>query len=311
MPAPRVLTVIVNRSGGTASKLGDKLESQIRAAFTEAGAQSDASIDLRLVDAAELADAVREAPGETVAVGGGDGTLSSAAAVLSEQGRRLAVLPLGTLNHFAQAIGLDGTLEQAARVAFAGESLCVDLGAVEGKVFINNASLGLYPRMVRERERLPLPKWLATVPAAAKVLLSPRAQTMALSIDGVSKRVRTPLLFLGNNRYSLGTGQIGERESLTDGILSLYAVAPRTALGLILGALRILRGKADRQQDFVELADCHEVIVNRRGRHPVAMDGEVTQMQFPLKFTIRPKALTVMCPPEAGNSHKGEKIPLN
>lgn len=286
------LTVIVNRSGGTASRLGDKLEAQLRKAFAATGA----SIDLRLVDGADVVAAVEHAPGETVAVGGGDGTLSGAAGVLAGQRRRLAVLPLGTLNHFAKAIGLDGTLEQAAQVAVSGEPRCVDLGTAGDRVFINNASLGLYPRMVRERERLPLPKWLATVPAAVRVLWRPGSRKMPLTIDGTPRMVHTPLLFIGNNRYSLGAGQVGERESLEDGVLSLYAVTARSGPGLILEALRILRGKADRQQDFAALADGREVVVGRQGRHPVAMDGEVARMAFPLTFAIRPKALTVMWP---------------
>jgi diacylglycerol kinase family enzyme len=304
MASSSPLAVVINRSGGTASKLGDKLETQLHEAFGGAGV----SIDLRLVDGADIVAAVEHAPGDTVVVGGGDGTLSSAAGVLAGQGRRLAVLPLGTLNHFAQAIGLDGTLQQAAQVAVSGEPRCIDLGAVGDRVFINNASLGLYPRMVRERERLPLPKWLATVPAAVRVLWRPGARKLPLTIDGTSRTVHTPLLFIGNNRYSLGAGQVGVRTSLEDGVLSLYAVTARSGPGLILEALRILRGKADRQQDFAALSDGREVIVHRRGHHPVAMDGEVTGMDFPLTFAIRPKALTVMWP-AADPSQNGEPSP--
>lgn len=286
------LAVIINRSGGTASKLGNKLEVRVREAFAAAGTP----IDLQLVDGSDIAAAVERAAGEVVAVGGGDGTISCAAGVLSQQGRRLAVLPLGTLNHFAQAIGLDGTLEQAAKVASRGEERRIDLGLAGDRVFINNASLGLYPRMVRDRDRLPLPKWLATVPAAVRVLWRPGARKLRLAIDGTSRLVHTPLLFIGNNRYSLEAGQVGERASLEDGVLSLYAVSARSGPGLLLGALRILRGKADRREDFAALADASKVVVERRGRHPIALDGEVTRMAFPLTFAIRSRALAVMWP---------------
>lgn len=304
MASSSPLVVIINRSGGAAAKLGAKLETQVRQAF----AGADTPIDLHLVPGSNVEVAVERAPGGTIVVGGGDGSISAAAGVLARQGRRLAVLPLGTLNHFAQAIGLDGTLEQAARVASFGDARCIDLGCAGERVFINNASLGIYPRMVRDRDSLPLPKWLATVPAAARVLWRPRSRKVALTIDGLNQTLRTPLLFIGNNRYSLGVGEVGKRESLEDGVLSLYAVTPRSGPGLVVEALRILRGKADRQQDFATLADASQVVVHRTGSHPVALDGEVVKLPFPLTFTIRPQALTVMWP-SAAQSRPGDPSP--
>jgi diacylglycerol kinase family enzyme len=286
------LSVVVNRSGGAASRLGDKLSAQLQDAFRTAGTK----IALQLVDGADVAATVQQAPGDIVAVGGGDGTISAAAGVLAGTGKRLAVLPLGTLNHFAQAIGLDGTLKQAASVAAHGEPRCTDLGLAGDRVFINNASFGIYPRMVRDRDRLPLPKWLATVPAAARVLWRPGARKVPITVDGMTQVIHTPLLFIGNNRYLLGAGAVGQRESLEDGVLSLYAVTPRGGFGLIAEALRIVRGKADHEQDFAALADAREVVISRTGRHPVALDGEVVRLTFPLKLSIQPKALWVMRP---------------
>lgn len=295
------LAVIVNRSGGTASRLGDKLALQLHEAFRSAGIK----IALQLVDGADVAAAVQQAPGDTVAVGGGDGTISAAAGILAGTGKRLAVLPLGTLNHFAQAIGLDGSLEQAAKVAADGEARCTDLGLAGDRIFINNASFGIYPRMVRDRDRLPLPKWLATVPAAARVLWRPGSRKVPITIDGMTQVIHTPLLFIGNNRYALGAGVVGQRESLEDGVLSLYAVTPRSGFGLIAEALRIVRGKVDREQDFAALSDAREVVISRSGRHPVALDGEVARLAFPLTLSIQPKALWVMRPAD----REGDTVP--
>jgi diacylglycerol kinase family enzyme len=286
------LPVVINRNGGLASRLGDKLAMQVQDAFDAVGAE----IALRMVDGDDVTEAVQQAQGDTVVVGGGDGTISAAAGVLANQNRCLAVLPLGTLNHFAQAIGLDGTLAHAADVACRGEARRTDFGLAGDRVFINNASFGIYPRMVRDRDRLPLPKWLATIPAAVRVLWRPGSRKLRISIDGRVRLVRTPLLFVGNNRYSLGAGAVGQRESLEDGVLSLYAVTARSGPGLVAEALRILRGKADREQDFATLSDAREVLISRSGRHPVALDGEVVRLMFPLKLSIRPKALWVMRP---------------
>jgi diacylglycerol kinase family enzyme len=191
---------------------------------------------------------------------------------------------------------LDGTLDQAARVAVQGKAQAIDLGVAGGRVFLNNASIGAYARMVRRRDAMGLPKWLATLPASLAVLLRPNAQRMRIEVDGDHRSLRSPLLFIGNNRYSLDAGHIGERASLSDGTLSIYAVADKSALGLLSTAWRILRGKADPQSDFAALADCSEVTAWRRGRHHIALDGEVVEMRFPLRFGIMPQALEVMMP---------------
>jgi len=289
------LSVIVNSSGGTARRLGDALETKLRDAFAAAGHEADPLI----VPGDRIARAIAATDSEVVAVGGGDGTVATAAAVLSGTGRRLAVLPLGTLNHFARAIGVDGTLEQAATVAVSGKVQAVDLGELGGRVFVNNASIGLYARMVADRDRRHLPKWLATVPAAFHVLANPGARRTALTIDGERRRVKTPLLFIGNNRYALSAGHVGERESLSDGLLSLYAVAPRGRAGLVLSALRILFGRFDPHSDFAALAEGREILVEGHGDHHVALDGEVLEPEFPLTVSIRPRALSVMVPAEA------------
>lgn len=206
------------------------------------------------------------------------------------------MLPLGTLNHFARDIGLDGTLEQAAQVAAHGQSATVDVGYAGERLFLNNASLGLYARMVEDRERRRLPKWLATFPAALGVLVRPGSRRIDLDIDGTRCRVKTPLLFIGNNLYSLEKGRIGQRANLQDGELSNFAVAQRGGPGLLLAAWRIMRGKVDRRADFAAIESAREVTAYRHGSHHLALDGEVTELEFPLTFRIDPGGLKVMLP---------------
>ena len=220
---PQVLAVVINCEGGSAAGLADSLAAAVHDAFAKTGQP----IDLRLVKGDELKEAVAATSSPVVVVGGGDGTLASAASVLAGQGRCLAVLPLGTRNHFARDIGLDGTLEQAAFVAAHGQCDAVDVGYAGNRLFLNNASLGLYARMVEDRDRRRLPKWLATLPAALRVLTWPQTRRLDLAIDGERRRVKTPLLFIGNNRYSLDKGRIGQRPSLQGGELSVLAVAQR------------------------------------------------------------------------------------
>jgi diacylglycerol kinase family enzyme len=296
MPEP--IAVIVNKSGGTASSLGDKLEETVRQAF------DGQAIDLHLVEGREVARTAERCAGSgVVAIGGGDGTQGSAAAVLAGSDTAQVVLPLGTRNHLAKQLGMPVDLAEAAKVASEGRTEAIDLAQAKDpsreRVFVNNASIGLYTRLVRERDRRPGPKWLGTIPAAWVVLRTLRARPMLLTIDGRRERVVTPLLFVGNNRYLLDTGMVGERHSLSEGVLSLFVVARQSPLALVGFAFRALLGRADVDRDFCALAEAREVVVEGLGSVDVAFDGEVERMALPLTFAIMPSALRVLVPVDA------------
>ncbi len=287
------LPVIVNRSGGTAASLGDGLREELQTAFAEAGLP----IDLMLVESGQLAgciDRLSHAP--VIAVGGGDGTLGQVAGMLAGTGTALAILPLGTRNHLARQLGIPLDLGGAAKVIVAGRRAAMDLARAGERVFINNASAGLYTRLVRARDVARGPKWLATIPAALHVLRHLRDRHVTLTIDGQQRVIKTPLLFIGNNRYSLEPGSVGERDSLTDGVLSLYALAPKSAGQLVAFSLRAMFGHADLQHDFAALDEAKTVIIEGHGMVRVAFDGEVERVQLPLTLEIMPAALDVIVP---------------
>jgi len=286
--------VIVNPCGGAAARLGAGLERALHEAF------AGAPFPIRLVRAEPegVAGAVARAAGSLVVVGGGDGTLAAAAGVLAGTGRRLGILPLGTRNHLARDLGLPGDLAEAARIVATGQVRTIDLGCAHERIFVNNCSIGLYASLVEERERQRRPRWLATIPAAWRVLGSLRVQRFRLEHGGVEHRVETPLLFVGNNRYSLDAGRVGTRESLSDGLLSLAAVAPASQAGLVAMALRLLAGRADPQRDFAALDDVEALTVYGHHRRQVALDGELATMKFPLHIRILRGALDVVVPPQ-------------
>lgn len=293
------LPVIVNRRGGAASAAGEAVSHDIDAAF--AAVRVEALI--RLVDGAEIMDAARSFAGEPLlVVGGGDGSIGCAAQARIEGGdATLAILPLGTRNHFARELGIPLDLPGAAAVAAGSEARRIDLGQINGVMFVNNASVGFYPLLVRWREaegrRRGWPKWLATLPACWEALRRIRHHRMYLRMDGAEQVVRTPLLFVGNNRYKLEAGQIGQRHALDDGMLSVFAVAASSRMGLVWFALRILFGLADPARDFAALGECQRLTVASRSRAiDVAVDGEVLRMRPPLEFTLLPQALEVRAP---------------
>jgi len=291
MPAP--LPVVINRSGGTAARLGDRLESTIREAFAATGR----AIELHIVEGCEVETALYAlARRPVVAVGGGDGTLGTAAALLAGKPTALAILPMGTRNHLARQLGIPLDLAEAAVVAAAGGRQRMDLGRAGDRVFVNNASIGIYDKLVAERDRFDLPKWLATIPAAWRVLRTMRPHCYGLTIDGAERTVRTPLLFIGNNRYSLDLGHLGERDSLEDGLLSVCAVDARGPLQLIWLAVKVLCGTAHPERDFAELDTAREVVLGGQGTIRIALDGELTMMARPLRIAIDEAALGIVVP---------------
>lgn len=293
MPATP-LPVIVNAAGGTASRAGDKLADQIEVAFAAAGQP----IALELVDGEGLSGALeRHAGAPRVAVGGGDGTLATAAQAMAGTDRELAILPLGTRNHFACQVGIPGDLESAAKLAATGSPQRVDFGQAGDRVFINNLSVGAYVDLVRAREASPLPKLLATIPATWRTLRKLRARRFELTLDGVSQPVETPLLFIGNNRYEVDEGRPGDRASLNDGLLSVFAVAPLPRSALIAAALRTLIGRPRTHRDFALDRTAREVRIDGPGASlEIALDGERCRFDLPLTIRIRPRALRVVAP---------------
>jgi diacylglycerol kinase family enzyme len=289
------IPVLINRSGGTAAAMGESLPSVIREAFALTGRE----IELELLSGAEIAEAARRHAGQPlVVVGGGDGTIGAAASALAHTSSALAVLPLGTRNHFARQLGLPLDLHGAAQLAVNGQRRRIDIGAAGDRVFINNASFGIYTRFVRLRDSRRLPKWLGTFPAMWHVLRRMRAQRFSLLIDGKARDVVTPLLFVGNNEYSIALGHLGERESLEDGRLSVCAVAAQSAVDLLAFAARALVGLAAPERDFEEFAHARNMIIDGAGYIEGAFDGELALMRMPLRLRSMPAALGVVTPRE-------------
>jgi len=297
----KTLHVIVNRNGGAAAKMGDMVAGTLEKAFAQAGA----TVRVAALDGKQIPEAIKAvARSGRVIVAGGDGTAAGAAQILAGSDTELGLLPLGTLNHLARDIGIPVDLGEAAEVAANGQPVAIDVGEVNGQVFVNNASIGLYPLMVRKREGLRRakgwPKWLSTLPAAFAALERLPHHRLRLDWGRGERAIVTPLLFVGNNVYSLDRGEVGKRNTLTDGKLSLYAVARRRRAALIWFAMRALVGRAERSLDFETLGECETLTVSSSsGSIEIALDGELRRMDSPLEFRIRPGALTVIAPGEA------------
>ena len=315
-PAFQVAVIINAHAGGGHA---DELAQRVADGFRQH--QVEAHITLA-ADGTALIDAARAAVengADIIVAGGGDGSVNAVASVVSGSKAAFGVLPLGTLNHFAKDLNIPLALDDAIRNIVEGRRLAIDTGEVNGVLFINNSSLGLYPDIVRDREkqqnRLGRGKWLAFCWAAMGALrrypfldvrLDVRMDIKDDEDNAESHRRRTPFVFIGNNEYLMDGLNIGKRNSLSEGKLSLYVCHRTGRLGLVRLALHALFGRLLQAGDF-DMLSAAEIEIDTRHHHGqhrvkrlrVATDGEVTIMQTPLTYRIRPASLTVIVPAPA------------
>ena len=235
-----------------------------------------------------------------IAAGGGDGTVNAVASAVVGTSTALAVLPMGTLNHFAKDTGVPLDLEKAVRNFFTGRVVQVDVGEVNGCVFVNNSGIGVYPHIVRQREAQQRQhgrrKSLAFVIAVGAVLRHYARLRISLRLSEAQALARlTPFLFVGNNKYQVAGLEIGKRSSLTSGRLWVLT-APHATRGSLIGmAWRTFAGRAgDQELNAVEVEDFW--VDPGSPRINVSMDGEVRLMDAPLHYRSRAGALGVVLP---------------
>ena len=247
------------------------------------------------------ADAAKNG-GVLVAVGG-DGTINTVAQAAWRAGCVLGVLPQGTFNYFGRSLGIPQDLEAAARALVRGRPEAIQVGDVNGRLFLVNASLGLYPQLLQDREAFKKQfgrhRWVAMLSGLVTVFKWRRQLTLDIDLDGKRTALTTPTLFVGNNHLQFA--QIGIDEGTVGrvghGRLAAIVTKPIgswTLFGLLLrGALGRL-GEAEQVQSF----SFSTLTVKVRGRRRVklAADGEVTAVAPPLRFAVSPIALRLMRP---------------
>ena len=234
-----------------------------------------------------------------VGIAGGDGTVRSAADVLSRSGSDmpLLVVPAGTHNHFAGDLGID-TIDRAVEAAAHGVVRTVDVGRVNDAPFVNNSSVGTYPNLVLDREQHErrLPKRLASIVAAWKQLR--KGHRMTVEVDGVAQRVWA--VFVGNNCYGETVMDLTGRQRLDEGVLDLRIVRAGGKLSRLRIAGAVLFGRVGRSP-LIDRRSVSSVTIDAHRSVEVALDGEVVTMTSPLQYRSAPRALRVLVPPpEAG-----------
>ena len=292
------LPVLINPGGGTAGK---DAADRVRAALYRAAI--DAAIEL--VSGPDLADRARELAGggaKAVVTAGGDGSLSAVGGALAGTGTALGILPLGTRNHFARDLGISFDLDHAAKILAAGHRQQIDVAELNGRTFVNNSAIGLYPSMIADRDgqqdRLGRSKKAAMLVAGLRTLARFHHYRLSLTVnDGDQAIVETPLLFVGNNLYHLAMPRAGCRDRLDGGLLSVVVARKSGRIGLARMMLSSLLGRSNPGQ-LAELDRVsHLRVASRRASLTISLDGETLCLPPPLDYRIRPKALWVIAPP--------------
>lgn len=292
------IVCLVNATAGSAQGMETcgRLAASFRAHGAEALVVTATGADLTLHARLAVAQGA-----DIVVAAGGDGTINAVAQALVGTNVALGVVPVGTLNHFAKDLKIPLDLDAAVATIARGATSRVDVGEVNGAIFLNNSSVGLYPWLVRQRQKLQrrgVGKWVALVRAVAAGAMRYSRLLVRLRIRELLEGEReTPIVFVGNNKYEIAGARLGGRAKLDRGRLWV-ARAPRAGhLGLMIVALRAMLGLKPRELRTLEAKEIR--IETASSRVGVATDGEVKILNSPLRYLSRPRALKVIVPQAA------------
>jgi diacylglycerol kinase family enzyme len=295
--APGALSLIVNPRAG---RLGTSPPvNELVAALERYGLRPE---PILVEEGSDPGDAARTAlarGSKTLVAAGGDGTVSAVAAALLDSEAVLGVLPMGTMNHFAKDLGIPLDIEGAAGVIANGAVAKIDAGEVNGRSFINNSGIGVYPQMVAWRDEYrrsgatKLTSLFWAVVTAVRRMPFLRLRLTAAKTDVT---MITPMIFIGNNEYEIEGFKSGRRPRVDAGQLFICAVHATTPSKLIHVSLLALLGKLRQVQDFHSICVAEAWIETRQHKVKVSLDGEVVRLQSPLHYRTRAGALRVMVP---------------
>lgn len=248
-----------------------------------------------------------------IVAAGGDGTVAGVAHALAGTPAFMGVLPLGTFNYFARGLDTPADANEAAIAITEGEPHDIAVGSVNGKVFLNNVALGLYPAILDEREAA-YQRWgrsriMAHWSTLRSILRLQRPMRVRIVADGKVKIRRSPMIFIARSAYQLDQFGVVGAEAISDDRFAVYIARQTTRIGLLKLAWRLVRpGKVDLADDL-ELLTPQTLVIDwpKRRRISIAYDGEREKMNLPLTFRIDHHVLSVILPPTKAAMVKSSK----
>lgn len=303
---------VLNRDGGTFRTLDlEAFVTRANASFEQAGH----SFESRVVSGDELIDALRQAAddADVLLAGGGDGTISAAAAIAYRKGVPLAVLPAGTMNLFARSLGLPLDLDAAVEALAGGEIAGVDIATANGRPFVHQFSVGFHAKLVKLRETLSYNsrwgKMLASCRAFFGVITRPPNFSIEILTEHGLTRRRTSGVAVSNNPF--GEGHVPHADALDAGVLGIYVAKPLSAGAALKLVLGVMTGRwsslPELVQDEARLAVLR--FPHRKSSALAVIDGELVALQPRIELAIHPGALKVLLPKAAAEAAEAADEP--
>ena len=294
---------VLNRDGGTLRTIDmSAFHERLRESVEAAGH----AIEIETVSGSGLIEALekaRDGEAEVVLAGGGDGTISAAAAILMNSGKALAILPAGTMNLFARSLGIPLQLDEAVAALASGATRAVDIASANGRPFVHQFSIGMHARLVDLRSKMSFASRLGKIGASAKAawdtVRNPRAINVTLDIGGSEIAANATAIGITNNLF--GEGHLPYAEKPDGGVLGVYITVARQRGDVFGFLLNMARGRwrDNRHVDIRQSQNVTLKVRSRRTRLKSVIDGELCDLEHETTIRIHPGALCVLVPSES------------
>lgn len=290
--------VVINAKSGT--REGASLTEPLTRRIVDAGGTVTTHVAKRGRDVAHLAQRALDADASTVIAVGGDGTMTAVAEVLAGQAVTMGIIPQGTFNYFARGLGVPQETEAAMTCLVEGVVTATDVGRVNGRVFLNNTSIGLYASILKQREvtyrrfgRSRVAAYWSVFRALARFYDPMR---MRIEVDGTPLTLRSPLAFVGASSYQLEAFSLDGGQAVRDGDLALFLANDTGRVGMVRNAAQLAARQMQAGRDF-QLVTGREIVVDPgRRKRAVVRDGEKGAIRGPYRITREAGALNVIVP---------------
>lgn len=297
--------MIYNEKSGFHATKNDKIYEQLMTKWSDYGFEiqvfdigSEANFKV-LMDKVKARHKLYDNVGVIVAAGG-DGTLNAVASELLHQEISLGVLPLGTFNYVARVLNIPLDIIQAADVIATGESRSSHVARINDRIYLNNASLGLYPLFIKKRElynrkfgRFPLHAYTSGL----DVLIRDRKELkLEIEVNQQKYPVKTPLIFFGNNQLQLQEMNLKIAKCAEIGEVAGVVLARSDKMSLFKTLFQLIRGQLENAADVYSFSGEKVTVYSKKAKLTVAIDGEITEIATPLKFNVDKNALKIMVP---------------
>ena len=302
--SPKRAIVILNHGSGRQD--GEQAEATIRNAFARHGVTAKfIYIDKRNAPANAAREALSAGDG-LIAVAGGDGTISGVSAAMVGQDRPLGIIPQGTFNYFARSMGIPEDLEKAVDLIATGQSRPIHVATINGETFLNNASIGAYPAILKTREGI-YRRWgrsrIAAYWSVIKALIGFRTTLkLTIAVDGIQRTLHTPLVFAVNNAFQLDQMGLDGQDCIARGDMVLLVAPDTYRFGLLRHAVALAIGTAKPHTDYEMLCGSEIEIHMKQRKRYVARDGEVAVMAGPYRLSRATSPIHIFVPDAAKES---------